>query len=121
MDAISLPTLMLHLDLVDLIDLDVRGGEFHMLTAATVPLAQKVKRVHVETHSEQLQREHPQIVSRTWLETSLLVHVQHGRQDSMGANKFQIEESKVGLILGSVAKTTCAIPGPFKTRWCGAL
>jgi hypothetical protein len=55
--SISLPTLLLPLDLVDLIDLDVKGAELEIISAATRPLAQKVKRIHVETDSEQLHLE----------------------------------------------------------------
>jgi FkbM family methyltransferase len=53
-EAISLPTLLLPLDFVDLIDMDVQGAELDILAAATETLKQKVKRVHVETHSEGL-------------------------------------------------------------------
>jgi FkbM family methyltransferase len=49
--SVSLATLLLPPDLVDLIDMDVQGAELEILAAATAPLAQKVKRVHVETHS----------------------------------------------------------------------
>jgi FkbM family methyltransferase len=53
-DAISLPTLLLPLDFVDLIDIDVQGAELDIVAAAPEPLAQKVKRVHVETHNGEL-------------------------------------------------------------------
>jgi FkbM family methyltransferase len=53
-EAVSLTTLLRPLDSVDLIDMDVQGAELEILSAATEPLSQKVKRVHVETHSEQL-------------------------------------------------------------------
>jgi FkbM family methyltransferase len=49
--AVSLSTLLLPLNLVDLIDLDIQGAELEVLEAASAPLVQKVKRVHVETHS----------------------------------------------------------------------
>ncbi len=60
MEAVSLSTLLRTLDSVDLIDIDVQGAELEILSAATEPLSQKVKRVHVQTHSEQL---HTSIVS----------------------------------------------------------
>jgi FkbM family methyltransferase len=53
-EAVSLNILLRPLDRVDLIDMDVQGAELEILSAATEPLSQKVKRVHVETHSEQL-------------------------------------------------------------------
>jgi FkbM family methyltransferase len=55
-EAVSLNTLLRPLGLVDLIDMDVQGAELDILAASTEPLCQKVKRVHVETHSEQLHR-----------------------------------------------------------------
>ena len=54
MEAVSLNTLLRPLDCVDLIDMDVQGAELEILLVATEPLNQKVKRVHVETHTEQL-------------------------------------------------------------------
>jgi FkbM family methyltransferase len=53
-DAISLRTLLAPFDYVDLVDMDVQGAEFDVLIAATESLDQKVKRAHIETHSEQL-------------------------------------------------------------------
>jgi FkbM family methyltransferase len=50
--SVSLATLLLGHPLVDLIDMDVQGAELDILKAATGPLAEKVKRVHVETHSD---------------------------------------------------------------------
>jgi FkbM family methyltransferase len=52
--AVSLRTLLLPLDLVDLIDMDVQGAELDILGSAVDPLQQRVKRVHVETHNRQL-------------------------------------------------------------------
>jgi FkbM family methyltransferase len=49
--AVSLASLLGPLEKVDLIDLDVQGAELEVLTAAPVPLREKVKRVHVGTHS----------------------------------------------------------------------
>jgi len=53
-EAVSLTTLLRPLDRADLIDMDVQGAEFEILSAAINSLSEKVKRVHVETHSEQL-------------------------------------------------------------------
>jgi FkbM family methyltransferase len=55
--AVSLPTLLLPLDLVDLIDMDVQGAELEILAASIEPLTQKVRRVHVETHNQLLHAE----------------------------------------------------------------
>jgi FkbM family methyltransferase len=56
-DAISLPTLLLPLDRVDLIDIDVQGAELDVLASAAGSLDQKVRRVHLETHSDYLHAE----------------------------------------------------------------
>jgi FkbM family methyltransferase len=53
-EAVSLSTMLRPLDRVDLIDMDVQGAELQILSAATAPLCEKVKRVHVETHSERI-------------------------------------------------------------------
>jgi FkbM family methyltransferase len=53
-EAVSLATLLGPLDSVDLVDLDVQGAEFEVLAAAVELLNRKVKRVHVETHSERV-------------------------------------------------------------------
>ncbi len=49
--AVSLDTLLRPLERVDLIDLDVQGAELMVLRAAVDQLDQKVKRVHIGTHS----------------------------------------------------------------------
>jgi len=53
-EAISLRTLLRPLEFVDLIDMDVQGAEFDILAVASEVLTQKVKSVHVGTHTEQL-------------------------------------------------------------------
>lgn len=50
-EAISLTTLLRPLKTVDLIDLDVQGAELDVLEAAPDALDEKVKKVHVGTHS----------------------------------------------------------------------
>jgi FkbM family methyltransferase len=56
-EAISLTTLLGGpFDHVDLVDIDVQGAELDVLENATESLIEKVKRVHVETHSELLHR-----------------------------------------------------------------
>jgi FkbM family methyltransferase len=55
--AISLNSLLHLLEKVDLIDLDVQGAEFLVLSAAVDELNKKVKRVHIGTH-------HPSIESQ---------------------------------------------------------
>jgi FkbM family methyltransferase len=53
MRAVTLPVILSELDRVDLIDLDVQGVEAEVLEAAERALAEKVKRVHIGTHSEE--------------------------------------------------------------------
>lgn len=50
--AISLPTILKDLERVDLIDLDVQDAEFKVLSSAMYLLDNKVKRVHIGTHSK---------------------------------------------------------------------
>lgn len=50
-NALSLNSLLNPLEEVDLIDLDVQGSEFEVLGPAREQLDQKVRRVHVGTHS----------------------------------------------------------------------
>jgi FkbM family methyltransferase len=52
--AVSLTTLLEPFERVDLVDLDVEGAELEILAAARGPLNRKVRRVHVETHSDRL-------------------------------------------------------------------
>jgi FkbM family methyltransferase len=53
--AVSLATLLKPLAHVDLVDLDVQGAEYDVLSAAPDELHQKVKRVHVETHNTEVE------------------------------------------------------------------
>jgi FkbM family methyltransferase len=55
--AVSLSRLLQPLALVDLIDMDIQGAEVEALSPAMDSLAQKVKRVHVETHSATIDEE----------------------------------------------------------------
>jgi FkbM family methyltransferase len=50
-DAVSLKTLLQPLPAVDLIDIDIQGAELEVLEAGAQELDEKVKRVHVGTHS----------------------------------------------------------------------
>ena len=52
-NMISLKTLLSPYDHVDLIDMDIQGAELLVVKAATGILDQKVKRVHIETHSRE--------------------------------------------------------------------
>jgi FkbM family methyltransferase len=69
-EAISLTTLLGGpFDHVDLVDIDVQGAELDVLENATKSLIEKVKRVHVETHSELLHSLHsglPAGISVLW-------------------------------------------------------
>jgi len=53
--AVSLNTLLCSLDNVDLIDLDVEGAEQRILEAAGTEINAKVKRIHIETHSHEVE------------------------------------------------------------------
>ncbi|MBI5057046.1 MAG: class I SAM-dependent methyltransferase [Nitrospirae bacterium] len=54
--SVSLNTLLAPLDSVDLIDLDVQGEELSVLSAASAELDRKVKKVHIGTHSLQVEK-----------------------------------------------------------------
>jgi len=51
--AISLNTLLHPLNSVDLIDFDVQGAEYDIIESAAVQVNDKVKRVHIGTHSKE--------------------------------------------------------------------
>jgi len=53
-EAVTLPTLLRPLEIIDLIDMDVQGAEFDILALASEVLTRKVKRVHVGTHTGEL-------------------------------------------------------------------
>lgn len=53
--SLSLTTLLRDLDFIDLIDLDIQGSEFIVLNAAKELLQQKVKRIHIETHTYEIE------------------------------------------------------------------
>jgi FkbM family methyltransferase len=53
--AVRLDKLLHPLASVDLIDLDVQGAELDVLTAARDQLARKVRRVHIGTHSAEIE------------------------------------------------------------------
>ena len=55
--AVSLSGILSPLDSVDLIDLDVQGAEFVVLRGAISALNDKVKRVHIGTHSHDIELE----------------------------------------------------------------
>jgi FkbM family methyltransferase len=54
--TISLSSLLADLESVDLVDLDVQGVELGVLKAAIDDLNKKVKRVHIGTHSGEIER-----------------------------------------------------------------
>lgn len=54
-EAVSLDSLLRPLEKVDLIDLDVQGVELDVLQSAAGQVNQKVKRVHIGTHSEMIE------------------------------------------------------------------
>jgi len=53
--AVSLNTLLKPLKFVDLIDLDVQGAELKVLQASADELQRKVKRLHIATHSPEVE------------------------------------------------------------------
>jgi len=53
--AISLRSLLKSFDKIDLIDLDVQGSELIILKASAEELKEKVKRVHIGTHSSTIE------------------------------------------------------------------
>ncbi len=57
LNAVSLKNLLSSLTKIDLIDLDVQGSEFSVLSAARKEIDDKVKRVHIGTHSRKLESE----------------------------------------------------------------
>lgn len=55
--AVSLNRILSQLDQVDLIDLDIQGEEYRVLSSAINALNTKVKRIHIGTHGEQIERD----------------------------------------------------------------
>lgn len=53
--AVTLDQILTKHDRVDLIDLDVQGAELDVLSAAIEPLNRKVKRLHIGTHSAEIE------------------------------------------------------------------
>ena len=53
--AVTLDQILTKHDRVDLIDLDVQGAELDVLSAAIEPLSRKVKRLHIGTHSAEIE------------------------------------------------------------------
>jgi FkbM family methyltransferase len=54
--AVSLPSLLAPLDIVDLVDADIQGVEADVFEAAADELARKVRRVHIGTHGRDNER-----------------------------------------------------------------
>jgi FkbM family methyltransferase len=55
-ETFSLKRLLSGLELVDLIDLDIEGAELVVLSSAIDELDRKVKRVHIGTHTREIER-----------------------------------------------------------------
>jgi len=87
--AVSLATLLGPFELVDLIDMDVQGAELEILEAAVIPLQQKVRRVHVETHSRQLHSEIRDLFERIGWRCHCLFEGNSGDVTSFGRINFQ--------------------------------
>ncbi|MCI0722818.1 MAG: FkbM family methyltransferase [Acidobacteria bacterium] len=54
-NAVSLSALLRPFDRVDLVDLDVQGIEFEVLQAAAEAIDKKVKRLHIATHTREIE------------------------------------------------------------------
>ncbi|MBL1173975.1 FkbM family methyltransferase [Pantanalinema sp. GBBB05] len=54
--ALGLTSILNTVESVDLIDLDIQGSEFVVLRGAIVALNEKVKRVHIGTHTHDIER-----------------------------------------------------------------
>ncbi len=52
--SITLNSILAMTDHVDLLDLDIQGEEYHVLNASIDALNQKVKRIHIGTHSAEI-------------------------------------------------------------------
>ena len=53
----SLATLLTKFHFVDLVDMDVQGVEFSIISVATEELIRRVKRTHIGTHSHEIERD----------------------------------------------------------------
>ena len=62
--TVTLPSILDDLERVDLVDLDVQGVEAEVLESAENQLAQKVKRVHIGTHSAENERRLRELFAR---------------------------------------------------------
>lgn len=54
--AISLKTILSDLDSVDIMDMDVQGSEYEVLASAVDEINEKVKKIHIGTHSRAVER-----------------------------------------------------------------
>jgi FkbM family methyltransferase len=59
--TVTLSSLLESLDRVDLIDLDIQGAELEVLTEAS-PALGRVRRIHVETHSAEIDEKLPRVL-----------------------------------------------------------
>lgn len=56
MPCVSLKTVLSGYDLVDIIDIDIQGAEFEVLYSAREEICKKVKRIHIGTHSKDIEQ-----------------------------------------------------------------
>jgi hypothetical protein len=61
--GVSLRAILKKLDRVDLIDLDIEGQELASLTSVAAELDTKVKRLHIGTHSQEIEAGLRQLLS----------------------------------------------------------
>jgi FkbM family methyltransferase len=65
--SLSLRTLLREVERVDLIDMDIQGAELDVVTSGIDVLNDKVRRLHIETHSAEIdQRMRPFLVKHGW-------------------------------------------------------
>jgi FkbM family methyltransferase len=79
--TVRLSRLLRPLDRVDLIDLDIQGVELEVLAEAAPSLG-RVRRIHVETHSDVIDRELPAVFERAAGEWRLEVGIPLGARGS---------------------------------------
>lgn len=67
--VVSLSKILTKIDIVDLIDMDIQGAEYEVVAEAISLMNNKVKRVHIGTHSESIEQQLHEIFSKNgWTE-----------------------------------------------------
>jgi FkbM family methyltransferase len=79
--TMTLSGLLAPLDRVDLIDLDIQGAELEVLTEAA-PVLGRVRRMHVETHSDEIDEKLPEILQQAAGDWHQEIAIRLGAQQS---------------------------------------